>query len=111
MALAAVLSGEEAPEEEEAPPPPVEQPAWLVEPDRVAPPAAPVSPPLGDLAGGGIAVGMPIWNGPTPVPTGQPGMYRSFTAPPAITPSFVWPPVPEPAAGRAGPASTAGTSC
>ncbi len=112
--LAAVLSGESPEEEEEEPPPPaLEPPAWLVEPDRVdaPPPAAPVSPPLGDLAGGGVAVGMPIWNGPTPVPTGQPGMYRSFTAPPTITPSFVWPPVPEPAAGRAGPASTAGTSC
>jgi len=124
--LAAALEGtaEEPPE----PGPVVEPPAWLVEPDRVgappawppappAPPAqaAPVSPPpVGDLSAGGIAVGLPIWNGPTPVPaaTGQPGMYRSFTAPPPpITPSFVWPPVPEPAAGRAGPASTAGTSC
>jgi len=98
--------------------PAVEPPAWLVEPDRVGvPPAppAPVSPAY--LMGGGVVVApgpagpgaptgptavgvapateLPIWAGPTPVPvaTGQPGMYRSFTAPPPITPSFAWPPV------------------
>jgi hypothetical protein len=58
----------------------------------------------GDLAASGASggatagPGVPIWAGPTPLPvaTGQPGMYRSFTAaPPPITPSFVWPPVPE----------------
>ena len=122
--LAAALGGtaETSPAEEPEPGPGVEPPAWLVEPDRVGVPAtpvvrpvppaqaappAPVSPspvvplPLNDLAGGGVAVGaagIPIWAGPTPIPvaTGQPGMYRSFTAaPPPITPSFVWPPVPE----------------
>jgi hypothetical protein len=35
------------------------------------------------------------WNGPTPVP----GMYRSASVPPTITPSFAWPPVPAPPAG------------
>ncbi|OLB65823.1 MAG: hypothetical protein AUI10_05095 [Actinobacteria bacterium 13_2_20CM_2_72_6] len=133
--LAAALGGTEPgppSEPEPEPGPAVEPPAWLVEPDRIGappaqpappvqpgppvPPAQPVLPVLGDLASGGVALGaagLPIWNGPTPlpVPTGQPGMYRSFTAPPPITPSFVWPPVTEPAAGRAGPASTAGTSC
>ena len=57
---------------------PVEPPAWLVEPDRVAIPA-------------------PFWAGPTPVPAVpvapvQAGTYRSQSAPPTITPSFVWPP-------------------
>ncbi|OLB77434.1 MAG: hypothetical protein AUI14_15935 [Actinobacteria bacterium 13_2_20CM_2_71_6] len=131
----------------------VEPPAWLVSPDTVGAPPAPISPsptlpqdssvahlmaggvivapseghdrgfgtgnvappampyPNGDQAGGAAgqaggagyasqahAAGMPIWAGPTPVPTGQPGTYRSFTAPPPITPSFVWPPVPAPPA-------------
>jgi hypothetical protein len=95
--------------------PGVEPPAWLVEPDRVGAPPAPVSPPVAYLMGGGVLMappaaappapaagfagpGVPIWAGPTPVPvaTGQPGMYRSFAAaPPPVTPSFVWPPVAE----------------
>jgi len=66
---------------------PVEPPAWLVEPDRVAIPAEPA----------------PFWAGPTPVPAAPiqaapvqaaAGTYRSQSAPPTITPSFVWPPEP-----------------
>ncbi len=65
---------------------PVEPPAWLVEANTVRAPAA--------LAG-------PSWTGPTPVPTGEPGTYRSYSAPPQVTPSFGWPPVPASTAGYA----------
>jgi len=97
--LAAALGGEPPPldilrpaesVEEPAPPvaasgPMVEPPAWLVEPDRVARP---------DFAPERAAV--PYWAGPTPVPVApnRAGTYRSYAAPPAITPSFVWPPQP-----------------
>jgi hypothetical protein len=44
----------------------------------------------------------PSWTWPTPVPTGQPGTYRSYSAPPGITPSFLWPPMPAAPAGSVG---------
>ncbi len=68
----------------------VEPPAWLVEPDGVEAPAAPVSPAVG-----APPAAEPAWAAPTPVPAGQPGIYRSTGAPPPITPSFVWPPMPD----------------
>jgi hypothetical protein len=58
--------------------------------DPVAQPAT-----LGDAA----SWTAPSWNWPTPMPTGQPGTYRSYAAPPGITPSFAWPPLPVPPAG------------
>lgn len=58
--------------------PVVEAPAWLVNPDGVHRPAE-VDP---------------LWAAPTPVPAAPAGTYRSYSAPPAITPSFTWPPVP-----------------
>jgi hypothetical protein len=63
--------------EEPEPEPPFEAPAWLINQDGVQVP---------------VQQG-PNWTGPTPIPTGTAGTYRSISAPPAITPSFVWPPV------------------
>jgi hypothetical protein len=66
------------------PEPVLAAPAWLVDPDGVQPPprAVPAQP-----------APTPVWAGPTPVPVGPAGTYRSYSAPPTITPSFVWPPV------------------
>jgi hypothetical protein len=73
-----------------APAPPsglVERPAWPAEADTVRAPAA---------------LAAPSWTGPTPIPTGVPGTYRSCSAPSQLTPSFGWPPVSAPTDGYVG---------
>ena len=98
------ILGEPAPAES-APDPAIAAPAWLVDPDGVrlpagqppapAPTLMPVTVPApvpAPVAAGLADRATPIWAGPTPVPVGPAGTYRSYSAPPTITPSFTWPP-------------------
>jgi hypothetical protein len=73
------------------------QPMSLAEELADEPTEDPVAQPAALGAGPGWTA--PSWNWPTPVPTGQPGTYRSYAAPPGIRPSFAWPPMPVPPAG------------